>query len=257
MASAASSTSTMFSADAPQLIEHVNKSLNFTPTDVRWIPLSPRFVATGTHAKGTGAVSVYEMTPSELKVVAEVVRPQGVKCGTFGASFLEDRHFAVGDCKGGLAILDLSRAGTSAGEPAVAGGAADTAVGAVVWEAPAAHASMVNAIDGCGGLNIGGGAPEIVTGGRDGAVRLWDPRLPTPVIALEPAEGQVARECWSVAFGNSFSDDERCVVAGYDNGDVKLFDLRTQTMRWETNVGNGGAHSVLRSPRLAVKCPTS
>ena len=26
----------------------------------------------------------------------------------------------------------------------------------------------MNSIDGCGGLGIGGGAPEIVTGGRDG-----------------------------------------------------------------------------------------
>lgn len=29
------------------------------------------------------------------------------------------------------------------------------------------------------------------------------------------------------------------MAAGYDNGDVKLFDLRTQSMRWETNVKNG------------------
>jgi hypothetical protein len=240
----------MFSTDAPQLIEHVNKPLSFTPTDVRWVPTSPRFVATGSHAKGTGAVSVFEMTPTEVRLVADVVRPQGVKCGTFGASFLEDRHFAAGDCKGGLAVLDLSRAGGAADAGAAGGGGsvgvgagAARAVGSVTWEVPAAHTSMINAIDGCGGLNVGGGAPELVTGGRDGAVRLWDPRLPTAVIALEPADaaGGTARECWSVAFGNAFSDDERCIVAGYDNGDVKLFDLRTQTMRWETNVGNGGA----------------
>ena len=31
-----------------------------------------------------------------------------------------------------------------------------------------AHKSIMNAIDGCGGLNIGNGAPELVTGGRDG-----------------------------------------------------------------------------------------
>ena len=35
------------------------------------------------------------------------------------------------------------------------------------------------------------------------------------------------RDCWCVSIGNSFNDDERCVLAGYDNGDVKLFDLRT------------------------------
>ena len=31
-----------------------------------------------------------------------------------------------------------------------------------------AHDGIVNTIDACGGLGIGGGAPEIVTGGRDG-----------------------------------------------------------------------------------------
>ena len=39
--------------------------------------------------------------------------------------------------------------------------------------------------------------------------------------------------------GNSFDNEERCVASGYDNGDIKLFDLRTGTLRWETNVGNG------------------
>ena len=29
-----------------------------------------------------------------------------------------------------------------------------------------------------------------------------------------------------MAIGNSFNDEERCVLAGYDNGDVKMFDLR-------------------------------
>ena len=39
--------------------------------------------------------------------------------------------------------------------------------------------------------------------------------------------------------GNSFNDVERCVCAGYDNGDIKMFDLRTMTLRWESNVKNG------------------
>ena len=30
------------------------------------------------------------------------------------------------------------------------------------------HEEIINAIDGCGGINIGGGAPEVVTGSRDG-----------------------------------------------------------------------------------------
>lgn len=102
-----------------------------------------------------------------------------------------------------------------------------------------AHKSIVNSIDGVGGLGIGGGAPELATCSRDGTVRVWDPRVKEPVLSLEPAEGEEARDCWTVAFGNSYNDEERVLAAGYDNGDVKLFDLRTNTMRWETNVGNG------------------
>ena len=47
------------------------------------------------------------------------------------------------------------------------------------------------------------------------------------------------RDCWAVAFGNSYNQEERCVCAGYDNGDIKLFDLRTNSIRWESNCSNG------------------
>jgi len=97
-------------------------------------------------------------------------------------------------------------------------------------------------MDGIGGLNLGYGAPEIVSGSRDGTVRLWDPRQPDPVLSLEPVESEMPAECWSVAFGNSHNDAERCICAGYDNGDVKIFDLRTSTLRWDTNVKNGVCH---------------
>lgn len=30
-----------------------------------------------------------------------------------------------------------------------------------------------------------------VTGGRDGCVRVWDPRVETPVVRIEPREGEV------------------------------------------------------------------
>lgn len=102
-----------------------------------------------------------------------------------------------------------------------------------------AHKSIVNAIDGCGGQNIGHGAPELVTGGRDGFMRVWDIRVPDPVATLAPKQSDSARDCWTVCFGNAYNDEERCVVGGYDNGDVKMFDLRTGTLRWETNCQNG------------------
>ena len=167
---------------------------------------------------------------------------------------------------------------------------------APIFSAPKAHSS-VYAIDGCGGGGVGHGAPELVTGGMDGRVCVWDPRVAGPVLVLEPlgvgagtagqvrdastsssgqpsqlgesaalqasdipfsnsdsgssggsssssggsgkAPGTGGRECWTVAFGNSFNDDNRVVAAGYDNGDIKLFDLRTSRMLWEDNTGNG------------------
>ena len=42
-----------------------------------------------------------------------------------------------------------------------------------------------------------------------------------------------------MSFGNSFNDEERVIAAGYDNGDVKLFDLRTNSVLWEDNIKNG------------------
>ena len=54
-----------------------------------------------------------------------------------------------------------------------------------------------------------------------------------------PDDKDQARDCWTVSFGNSFNDEERVIAAGYDNGDVKLFDLRTNSVLWEDNIKNG------------------
>lgn len=43
--------------------------------------------------------------------------------------------------------------------------------------------------------------------------------------------------------GHAYSGNERVVCAGYDNGDIKMFDLRTMTVKWETHVKNGVSSS--------------
>lgn len=72
----------------------------------------------------------------------------GIKCGTFGACLPGKADYAFGDFKGELNIVDLE-------------------TGKIFYSVKA-HETLVNCIDGIGGLDIGYGAPEIVTGGRDG-----------------------------------------------------------------------------------------
>lgn len=194
-----------------------------------------------------------------------------------------------------------------------------------------AHKEILNSIDGVGGLGIGDGAPEIVTGSRDGessdltgqnwpAVNemslfyvghrnrqglgsktkrlsgsqhgahrgreqerlldccIWfvqhrpeaDPNCLISVtfksVISSDSEANgfktvlqiraadkghlflfafIGCELWILMFnndhcsGHAFNDQDRCVCAGYDNGDIKLFDLRNMSLRWETNIKNG------------------
>ena len=72
---------------------------------------------------------------------------------------------------------------------------------AAVYSAQA-HTSIINDIDGCGGLNIGKGAAELATCSRDGSVKIWDVRQKDrPVAVIEPEEGASRKDCWAVAFG--------------------------------------------------------
>lgn len=80
----------------------------------------------------------------------------GIKCGTFKASPISVRDVAVVDYKGKMMIFDIEY------------GKAKYSV--------QAHSSMGNTIDGIGGKGAEYGAPELVTGGTDGCVRVWDPR---------------------------------------------------------------------------------
>jgi WD40 repeat protein len=61
-----------------------------------------------------------------------------------------------------------------------------------------AHSGMVNSIDSMGGL-VGSGVLELLTGGSDGCVRLWDPRQEAPVVALEPNKDEMPSRIYFVS----------------------------------------------------------
>ncbi|XP_059476522.1 dynein axonemal assembly factor 10 [Neocloeon triangulifer] len=207
--------------DKSQLVCLLEKSLTCSVFDVKWIPCSAKFVVLGCLPRSTGTIKIFELNGSELTLIKEAEKPKALKCGTFGASSLRERRLATGDFDGNLSIWDLED-----------------------FERPVytvkAHKELINAVAGFGGQNIGCGAPEIATCGRDGIVKLWDPRQrEVPVAVMKAKEGETPRDCWAVAFGNSFNNDERVIASGYDNGDIKMFDLRKMQVQWETNLANG------------------
>lgn len=107
-----------------------------------------------------------------------------------------------------------------------------------IYNVRRAHTEVINAVDTVGGDCYG--ALEIVTGGSDGNVRVWDPRQKTsPVARFEPNTDKTITTryaCLTVTFGNVQNSTERCICAGYDNGDIKLFDLRTMKIRWQAHI---------------------
>lgn len=151
-------------------------------------------------------------------------RPKAIKCSTVGASPSPRRQVALGDFDGNLSVWDVDREDSRP------------------LYSTTAHSSIINSIDGAGGgfVGSGEGPPEVATASRDGSVKIWDVRQKDrPVAVMEPDHGQIRHDCWAVAFGNMHKSSERMVCAGFDNGDVKMFDLRLMKVHWETNVGNG------------------
>lgn len=108
----------------------------------------------------------------------------------------------------------------------------------------------MNCIDACGTGGADYGARELVTTSRDGQVKVWDVRQPEPVVSLKPESSKA--DGWAACFGNAHDSSERCIVAGYDNGDMKMLDLRTMTIKWETHLDHGICHLAFDRKDIAM-----
>lgn len=206
--------------DKPQILTHLEKETDITMFDCKWIPCSSRFITLGSELDGKGNLAVYSFDSKSIQQLTSTQISKSFKCGTFDASSIEERKLVTGDFDGNLMTWDLENLKSPLSK-----------IGA--------HSEIINCIDGLGGIE-GNGTPEVVTGSRDGSVKVWDLRVKDrPVACMQPKHSEKRRDCWSVQFGNSYNDTERSVMAGYDNGDVKLFDLKTMSLFWETTVPNG------------------
>lgn len=99
----------MDTTEAPQIIEHISQSLPLTPFDVKWIPLSARFVLFGQSPKAKGVFQVYQLNEGKLEKIADFEKEFGIKSGTFKASPLSVRDVATVDYKGYVQIFDIER----------------------------------------------------------------------------------------------------------------------------------------------------
>ena len=138
------------------MIEHVAQSVPLTPFDVKWIPSSARFVMLGQTPSAKGAFHIYQLEEGKLNLLSQWQKDYGIKSGTFKSSPVSVRDLATIDYKGKLHIYDIEK-------------------GVAKYEVQA-HSAMGNVIDGIGGKGAEFGAPELITGGSDGCVRVWDPR---------------------------------------------------------------------------------
>ena len=115
----------------------------------------------------------------------------------------------TGDFSGNIAVWDLEEA-----EP--------------VDQVTGGHSDMINCVTGDSDHNT------VVTGGRDGQVRVWDRRdLRQCVVNIV---GDTCRDTWTV------TTRDHVICAGYSNGDIRQFDTRAgdKAVTWESNIGTGG-----------------
>jgi hypothetical protein len=91
--------------DKVQQLVHIEKSLNYSIYDVKWIPYSAKFVVIGTKTNGRGVIEIYELDSPNVNLIKEASSESALKCCSFGISSPGERHLAVGDFSGKLKIL--------------------------------------------------------------------------------------------------------------------------------------------------------
>lgn len=128
----------------PQIIIHREKPVNYQLKDCQWIHNAAKFITVGGKPNLKGVINVYGLD-DDIQTVQEYEKPIAIECATFKSSNINQRHLAVGNYEGDLEIVDLEHSAKS------------------IYTVKA-HQGLIYCIDGIGGLGIGCGAPELVTG---------------------------------------------------------------------------------------------
>ena len=202
----------------PKMKLILTKYIKYIPFDIHWLPYSTKLVSIGESFDSKGIIQIYNLNQGKLSIESEYIQNYPSKCCTFGISSFSSRDLALGDFDGNLSVIDLER-------------------GEFNYEIKKAHKGIIQSIDGLG-IKNNQGPPEIVTGGKDGLVKLWDLRSDKPCILLEPKDiKKNFPECWTVRFCDCGFNKK--VGIGYDNGDIKIYDLRMDKIFFGENLKKG------------------
>ncbi|EGG24834.1 hypothetical protein DFA_03079 [Cavenderia fasciculata] len=213
------------------LLPLISTKVLYSPFDVKWVPFSSSVLTVG-HSKDKGDIRIYRMSDIDttnqssntLSLQNESRFENKIRCCSFFDSKNQSNrgYFVCGDFAGHLSIWNIDR------------------MDSPITTIPNAHIGSVNAID-CGGNSNSQSSSElsysIATGGRDGKVALWDSRSSfksvssTHSFSHNISQGKL--DCWSVSlFGSN-------IIAGYENGDINVYDIKTNRLVSSTNFGFG------------------
>lgn len=190
--------------------------------DTKWVPSFPtKFVTVGATSKSSqrGSIQICQLNNDQLDVDKIIEKKAAYRCASFDAT-VRNSSICLGNFHGNLQVFDIERFDFP------------------IYDVKA-HDGIVNSVDGIGG----GHGSEIVTGGQDGCIKVWDPRQGVAVVCISPVRkedgGSGYRDCWTVNFADGTNQNDRVVCAGFDNGDIKVIDLRILKERWGCNVSSG------------------
>jgi len=192
-----------------EILELSSTKVDYTVFNVNWIPSAPRLIVCGSSLAGEGLIRIYNVTGKGLLESNSTSQPKAVRCGTFNASSLEERSFCTGDFVGNISVWDIEEL--------------DQPISKITG-----HSGLINCIDGC--LEE---KELLTTGSRDGTVKMWDRRIMQKSIVT--MEGNEKKDCWSV----SASSNGKYIASGFNNGDVRIFDITAGKVFWETTLPRG------------------
>ena len=164
-------------------------------------------------ANADGIISFYNID-HRFKGIQKCYTQHAVKCLSFGLN--NDNHFAIGHSNGKMAIYDPN----SMRNPIFS---------------YKAHEGDITSINAIGIDDNHSESSQIITSGIDGFVKLWDPRVKVPVMSFA-GQGQENIPCYSASIAEPFADGNKCVIAGYESGDLIIHEIRANRPRLNISI---------------------